>query len=171
MCKLTFRLLLCPLLCLYICIDDARLHNSPTYVHCRAGKSRSVTAVLAYLMRYYRWPLKTAYAYVLERRNRISPNIGFITELIAFEVSELGRSSPILGIGSEGGGGCVQGERNGDGKLSLMELSTDRVRERLSPVWTVSESVLRGDKGTDGRAITDLIKNEELRASMVDMCS
>lgn len=31
-------------------LDDAGLHSKPAYVHCRAGKSRSVTVVLAYLI-------------------------------------------------------------------------------------------------------------------------
>lgn len=31
-------------------IGDADLHQKPTYVHCKAGKSRSVTIVLAYLI-------------------------------------------------------------------------------------------------------------------------
>ncbi|QRW26443.1 Dual specificity phosphatase, catalytic domain [Rhizoctonia solani] len=35
--------------CTYLLPDDARLHSSPTYVHCKAGKSRSVTMVMAYL--------------------------------------------------------------------------------------------------------------------------
>ena len=33
-----------------ILLDDADLHGKPTYVHCKAGKSRSVTIVLAYLV-------------------------------------------------------------------------------------------------------------------------
>jgi hypothetical protein len=70
--------------------DDARLHSSPVYVHCKAGKSRSVTVVLAYLIYANAWTLKTAYAYVAERRKGISPNIGFVAELMAFEETELG---------------------------------------------------------------------------------
>lgn len=31
-------------------LNDADLYGKPTYVHCRAGKSRSVTIVLAYLI-------------------------------------------------------------------------------------------------------------------------
>ncbi|KAL1406816.1 hypothetical protein Q8F55_006225 [Vanrija albida] len=71
-------------------LDDARLHSAPAYVHCKAGKSRSVTVVLAYLIHANAWTLKTSYAYVAERRPGISPNIGFVAELIQFEESELG---------------------------------------------------------------------------------
>ncbi|KAF9562905.1 hypothetical protein CPC08DRAFT_706427 [Agrocybe pediades] len=74
-------------------LDDARLHSSPTYVHCKAGKSRSVTAVMAYLIHANHWTLSRAYAFVLERRKGISPNIGFVSMLMNFEEQELGGKS------------------------------------------------------------------------------
>ncbi|KAH9921108.1 uncharacterized protein B0H18DRAFT_1095739 [Fomitopsis serialis] len=74
-------------------LDDARLHSAPTYVHCKAGKSRSVTAVMAYLIHANHWTLSKAYAFVLERRKGISPNIGFVSELMTFEEQELGGKS------------------------------------------------------------------------------
>ncbi len=76
-----------------VAIDDARLHSSPTYVHCKAGKSRSVTAVMAYLIHANHWTLSRAYSFVLERRKGISPNIGFVSELMSFEEEELGGKS------------------------------------------------------------------------------
>lgn len=46
------------------------------------------------------WPLKRAYAHVLDRRKGVSPNIGFVAELMRFEEAELGgRSRGILGTG------------------------------------------------------------------------
>ncbi|KAG6819867.1 hypothetical protein H0H93_007852 [Arthromyces matolae] len=74
-------------------IDDARLHSAPVYVHCKAGKSRSVTAVIAYLIHANHWTLSRAYSFVLERRKGISPNIGFVSELMSFEEQELGGKS------------------------------------------------------------------------------
>jgi len=74
-------------------LDDARLHSSPTYVHCKAGKSRSVTAVIAYLIHANHWPLSRAYAFVLDRRRGICPNIGFVSELMTFEEQKLGGKS------------------------------------------------------------------------------
>ena len=50
-------------------------------MHCKAGKSRSVTAVMAYLIHANHWTLSRAYAFVLERSKGISPNIGFQEEL------------------------------------------------------------------------------------------
>ncbi|KAF9074661.1 protein-tyrosine phosphatase-like protein [Rhodocollybia butyracea] len=74
-------------------LDHARLHSAPAYVHCKAGKSRSVTAVIAYLIHANHWPLSKAYGFVLERRKGISPNIGFVSELMGFEEEELGGKS------------------------------------------------------------------------------
>ncbi|KAI0259318.1 hypothetical protein BC834DRAFT_812461, partial [Gloeopeniophorella convolvens] len=54
--------------------DDASLHSAPTYVHCKVGKSRSVTAVMGYLIHANHWALSRAYTFVLERRRGISPN-------------------------------------------------------------------------------------------------
>lgn len=103
--------------------DDARLHSAPTYVHCKAGKSRSVTVVLAYLIHANAWTLKTAYAYVAERRKGISPNIGFVAELMQFEERE-------LGVKQSGG---VHGE---NGQQAEMEEERRRyARESLPPAW------------------------------------
>ncbi|KAL0573668.1 hypothetical protein V5O48_008297 [Marasmius crinis-equi] len=74
-------------------LDSARLHSSATYVHCKAGKSRSVTAVIAYLIHSHHWTLGRAYKFVCERRKGISPNIGFVSELMSFEEEEIGGKS------------------------------------------------------------------------------
>ncbi|CAO1615716.1 unnamed protein product [Parajaminaea phylloscopi] len=74
-------------------LDDARLHDAPVYVHCRAGKSRSVSVVIAYLIHAYKWSLRKAYAYVVERRSDVSPNIGFVSCLMAFEEMTLSQKS------------------------------------------------------------------------------
>lgn len=73
-------------------LDDARLHSAPTYVHCKAGKSRSVLLVMAYLIHSNRWTLQRSYSYVVDRRHDVSPNIGFVAELMAFEEKRLGQS-------------------------------------------------------------------------------
>ncbi|KZT23042.1 hypothetical protein NEOLEDRAFT_1096755 [Neolentinus lepideus HHB14362 ss-1] len=89
-------------------LDDARLHSAPTYVHCKAGKSRSVTAVMAYLIHANHWTLSRAYAFVLERRKGISPNIGFVSELMTFEEQELGTKS--MGVIKSAGGNVDHAE-------------------------------------------------------------
>jgi len=80
-------------------LDDARLRSEPVYVHCKAGKSRSVTIVIAYLIHALRWSLQRSYSHVVEKRAAISPNIGFVAELMRFEEQELdlSRSKGIYG--------------------------------------------------------------------------
>ncbi|EIW69382.1 hypothetical protein TREMEDRAFT_62249 [Tremella mesenterica DSM 1558] len=117
-------------------LDDARLHSSPTYVHCKAGKSRSVTVVLAYLIHANAWTLKTSYAYVAERRKGISPNIGFVAELMQFEESELGirQSGGVHGEAARAGGaaGPSRGEEKDDSPRDR------KMRESLPPAWASS---------------------------------
>ncbi|CAG8457953.1 8827_t:CDS:2 [Funneliformis mosseae] len=71
-------------------IERAHEDKMPIYVHCKAGRSRSVTAVLAYLIKSRQWTLRHAYDYVIERRSVICPNIGFVAELMRLEKGVLG---------------------------------------------------------------------------------
>ncbi|KAF8335943.1 protein-tyrosine phosphatase-like protein [Cantharellus anzutake] len=82
-------------------LDDARLHSSPTFVHCKAGKSRSVTAVIAYLIHANHWDRDRAYNFISGRRKGISPNIGFMSELMNFEKEELCGKGFAAGRGNE----------------------------------------------------------------------
>ncbi|KAF9157717.1 hypothetical protein BGX20_003756 [Mortierella sp. AD010] len=64
--------------------------TSPVYVHCQAGKSRSVATVIGYLIQEHKWPFKKAYDHVVERRRIMSPNIGFVSQLVMLEERVLG---------------------------------------------------------------------------------
>ncbi|KAF9143569.1 hypothetical protein BGX30_000095 [Mortierella sp. GBA39] len=64
--------------------------DSAIYVHCKAGKSRSVTATIAYLISHLQWPLNKAYQHVLTNRPCMCPNLGFVAELIEMEKHILG---------------------------------------------------------------------------------
>jgi hypothetical protein len=139
-------------------IDDASLHSAPTYVHCKAGKSRSVTAVMAYLIHANHWTLSRAYSFVLERRKGISPNIGFVSELMNFEEAELGSKS--VGVvkqpQSSGGGGAGPDSDHldsGDGSSSHRGAAIgigvggrrpSHMRESLPPAWSTSGGVSAG---------------------------
>ena len=48
--------------------------GAKTIVHCKAGISRSVTVVLAYLIIYKNYTYNQAYLFVQEKRNIIYPN-------------------------------------------------------------------------------------------------
>ncbi|KAJ7235830.1 hypothetical protein C8J57DRAFT_1571477 [Mycena rebaudengoi] len=127
-------------------LDDARLHSAATYVHCKAGKSRSVTAVMAYLIHANHWTLSRAYAFVLERRKGISPNIGFVSELMTFEEEELGGKSVGVQPSAEGGATDQQdhGHGHGHGHANYGVTAGNRrgghVRESLPPVFSSSQS-------------------------------
>ncbi|WRT67225.1 uncharacterized protein IL334_004191 [Kwoniella shivajii] len=132
-------------------LDDARLHSAPTYVHCKAGKSRSVTVVLAYLIHANAWTLKTSYAYVAERRKGISPNIGFVAELMQFEESELGlkQSGGVHGESSPSTNTNKSSNKRNEDELSdqrsrgvgtatTTTKPRERLRESLPPTWSSS---------------------------------
>lgn len=96
-------------------------------MHCRAGKSRSVTVVLAYLIHANAWTLKTAYAYVAERRKGISPNIGFVAELMQFEEAELGVKQ------SGGVHGETEAGANENGDAVGQEVGNNKAKTRNHP--------------------------------------
>lgn len=54
-------------------------------VHCEAGISRSAATVIAYLVRYRDFTLEEAFALVKARRSIVSPNHGFVQQLLSFE--------------------------------------------------------------------------------------
>ncbi|KAJ6524517.1 hypothetical protein B0H19DRAFT_1008228 [Mycena capillaripes] len=127
-------------------LDDARLHSAATYVHCKAGKSRSVTAVMAYLIHANHWTLSRAYAFVLERRKGISPNIGFVSELMTFEEEELGGKSVGVQPSSNGeDGGGTHGPGGGHGHNANYGVAAGgrrggHVRESLPPAFSHTQS-------------------------------
>ncbi|KAG2195703.1 hypothetical protein INT47_012924 [Mucor saturninus] len=77
-------------------IEEAKKNHEPIYVHCKAGKSRSITAILAYLVTSERWTLKRAYRHVIKARPNMSPNIGFISELMKMDGRVHGRVSSFM---------------------------------------------------------------------------
>jgi protein-tyrosine phosphatase len=62
-------------------------------VHCLAGVSRSVSLVLAYLIKHRGMTYRDAYDLIKGRRRIIHPNDGFIEQLKRFE-RELPASVP-----------------------------------------------------------------------------
>mmetsp|Transcript_42092 Transcript_42092/g.51060 ORF Transcript_42092/g.51060 Transcript_42092/m.51060 type:complete len:208 (-) Transcript_42092:292-915(-) len=54
-------------------------------VHCFAGKSRSATIVLAWLMKHKQFSLEDAIAYTKSCRDVINPNAGFMQQLAAYD--------------------------------------------------------------------------------------
>lgn len=63
------------------------------YVHCAAGRSRSATLVIAYIMKSRRMSLRDAIYVVRMARPMIKPNIGFFQQLCRYEKDLLGSKS------------------------------------------------------------------------------
>mgnify|MGYP002078611109 CR=1 FL=1 len=54
------------------------------YVHCYAGVSRSVTIVVAYIMKYWGWNVENSISFVQAKRVVAKPNQGFMEQLKKF---------------------------------------------------------------------------------------
>ncbi|KAN0118162.1 hypothetical protein V8E52_005423 [Russula decolorans] len=155
-------------------IDDASLHSAPTYVHCKAGKSRSVTAVMAYLIHANHWTLSRAYTFVLERRKGISPNIGFVSELMNFEEAELGSKSVGVvkqpqssgsGVGPDSDhldsdGGSHRGAAIG---IGVGGRRPSHMRESLPPAWSTSGGVSAGPSSVPRTVAGDVGQETEVK--------
>ncbi|NXC54477.1 DUS5 phosphatase, partial [Aleadryas rufinucha] len=74
-------------------IDYVRRTGGKILVHCEAGISRSPTICMAYLMKTKKLRLDEAFDYIKQRRSLISPNFGFMGQLLQYE-SEILSSTP-----------------------------------------------------------------------------
>ncbi|KAJ0093331.1 hypothetical protein Patl1_25449 [Pistacia atlantica] len=66
-------------------IDEAKRKGGGVLVHCFVGRSRSVTIVVAYLVKKHGMSLSQALEHVKSRRPQAAPNAGFILQLQEFE--------------------------------------------------------------------------------------
>ncbi|OWK08017.1 DUSP5, partial [Cervus elaphus hippelaphus] len=100
-------------------IDCVREKGGKVLVHCEAGISRSPTICMAYLMKTKQFHLKDAFDYIKQRRSVVSPNFGFMGQLLQYE-SEILPSTPTPQAPS------CQGEAAGPSLLAhLQTLSPD----------------------------------------------
>ncbi|KDO33384.1 hypothetical protein SPRG_02191 [Saprolegnia parasitica CBS 223.65] len=74
-------------------MNRARDVRGRVLVHCVAGVSRSVTFVIAYLMKETNLNLQQAYALLKQRRPLMCPNKGFRYQLALYEIDLYGSSS------------------------------------------------------------------------------
>jgi hypothetical protein len=70
--------------------------NRRTLLYCHHGRSRSVTFILAYLIKHHRLPLSTAFALVREKRQMALPNVGFWSQLRSYELQQQQRYAPVV---------------------------------------------------------------------------
>ncbi len=73
-------------------INDVLKMDKVVLVHCAAGVSRSAAVVLAYLIRHMRMTLVDSWTLVSAARC-VRPNLGFWSQLLRFELNELGTQS------------------------------------------------------------------------------
>ena len=62
-------------------INKCRLEGGVLLVHCKYGISRSASFIIAYLIKYMRYPADFAFNFVFQKRNQIKPNEGFMRQL------------------------------------------------------------------------------------------
>ncbi|TYJ19757.1 hypothetical protein E1A91_A09G214100v1 [Gossypium mustelinum] len=72
-------------------IDEAKRLGGGVLVHCFMGISRSVTVVIAYLMKKHGMRFSQALEHIKRRRPQASPNSGFILQLQQFEKTLRGK--------------------------------------------------------------------------------
>ena len=68
-------------------IDKGIEKDNKLLVHCMAGRSRSVTVLIAYLMNKKHMSLDDAYDFVKARRDEASPNPNFMEQLETYQAS------------------------------------------------------------------------------------
>ena len=66
-------------------INKAKLSGGNILIHCKMGRSRSVSLVIAYLIKYQGYNFNNALNFIKSKRNQINPNKGFIEQLKQFE--------------------------------------------------------------------------------------
>ncbi|KAA0712364.1 Dual specificity protein phosphatase 5 [Triplophysa tibetana] len=74
-------------------IERVKAEGGKVLVHCEAGISRSPTICMAYIMKTQRLRLEQAFDIIRQQRAIISPNFGFMGQLLQFE-SEVVSSTP-----------------------------------------------------------------------------
>tara|TARA_B110001450_G_C17590284_1_gene468669 strand:- start:61 stop:567 length:507 start_codon:yes stop_codon:yes gene_type:complete len=62
-------------------LDNAIKNNSTVLIHCIAGRSRSVSLLIAYLIYKYKYTVKDAIELIKKKRDIIEPNQNFIDQL------------------------------------------------------------------------------------------
>ncbi|KPM10978.1 dual specificity protein phosphatase 14-like protein-like protein [Sarcoptes scabiei] len=66
-------------------IESMKRNNHSTVVHCMAGVSRSVTIVMAYLIRFHQMTVREAFIHIKRIRPFIRPNPSFLEQLVFYE--------------------------------------------------------------------------------------
>lgn len=79
----------------YAFIDDAKCSGGAVLVNCMAGRSRSASIVIAYLMSRENMSLADAFFFTQKKRPIVRPNIGFWQQLMREEEILFGKASHV----------------------------------------------------------------------------
>jgi len=71
---------------------DGMTPSDKILIHCMAGISRSATIVIGYIMRLNNWDAATSIAFVKQKRREINPNLGFLSQLLQYEIKLHGKA-------------------------------------------------------------------------------
>ena len=66
-------------------INKVRLSGDIMLIHCKFGISRSVSLIIAYLIKYFGFTVQKALSYIQTKRNHVNPNKGFLDQLFEYE--------------------------------------------------------------------------------------
>jgi protein-tyrosine phosphatase len=66
-------------------INKVRLSGNIILIHCKFGISRSVSFIIAYLVKYFGYTVINALNYIKKKRKQINPNQGFLDQLVEYE--------------------------------------------------------------------------------------
>ena len=130
---------------------------------------------MAYLIHANHWTLSRAYSFVLERRKGISPNIGFVSELMTFEEQELGgKSVGVVKMAPSSAG--AETESDVDNSHAGMAGGTNygvalggrrpqHIRESLPPLFSIPHSFagVTGPPVLDATQIGDSAQELEIK--------
>lgn len=74
-------------------MNKAITNGRNVFVYCYAGVSRSTTFIILYLIGYKNWTLSAALKLIHDQRPFSTPNIGFMTQLIQYEIQVHGTTT------------------------------------------------------------------------------
>jgi protein-tyrosine phosphatase len=66
-------------------INQCKSENGIVFVHCKLGVSRSAALVLAYLIKNMGYTVDSALQFLVQKRDRVNPNKGFMKQLYSYE--------------------------------------------------------------------------------------
>ena len=66
-------------------MNKVRMSGEVILIHCKFGISRSVSFIIAYLVKYFGFTVQNALMYIKKIRQHVNPNQGFLDQLIEYE--------------------------------------------------------------------------------------